>query len=83
MWGNLKSGDKSLSDQRQGGKFENVGGVGDESYVQSWPAGSIGITELHTRAGDIIVGARVPGQGAAALEQAKNLVRKALERVGQ
>lgn len=82
MWANLKNGDKSLSDQRQGGKFGAVSGVGDESYVQSWPAGTTGITELRTLRGDIIVGARVPGQGAAALEQSKNLVRQALERIG-
>ena len=80
MWGNLKSGNKSLSDQRQGGKFEPVTGVGDESYVFSWPAGSIGFTELHVLKGDVIVGVRVPGQAVQAVERAKGLALKALER---
>ncbi len=81
MWGNLKAGDKSLSDQRQGGKYEIVSGIGDESYVFSWPAGTIGFTELHVLKGDVIVGMRVPGQGADALQRAKGMASKALERI--
>ena len=81
MWGNLKAGDKSLSDQRQGGKYEIVSGIGDESYVFSWPAGTIGFTELHVLKGDLIVGLRVPGRGVDALERAKGMASKALERI--
>jgi hypothetical protein len=80
MWGSLKSGDKSLSDQRQGGKYEIVPGIGDEAYFFSWPAGTIGFTELHVLKGDIIIGIRVPGTGATSLDRAKNLASKALER---
>ena len=81
MWGNLKSGDKSLSDQRQGGKYETVTGIGEESYAFSWPAGTIGFTELHVLKGDVIIGVRVPGQGADALDRAKGMASKALERI--
>lgn len=81
MWGNLKSGDKSLSDQRKGGKFETTSGPGDEAYVFSWPAGTIGFTELHVLKGDVIIGIRVPGLGADAIERAKSMASKALERL--
>lgn len=81
MWSNLKSGDKSLSDQRQGGKYETVASIGDDSYVFSWPAGTIGFTELHVLKGDVIIGVRVPGQGADAIGRAKGMASKALERI--
>ena len=83
FWATLKSGSKSMSEQRPGGSFQTLSGTGQDGYVESWPAGTIGATEIHVLDGDLIVGARVPGQGAAALEQAKGIVSKSLERIGR
>jgi hypothetical protein len=80
FWTTLKSGSKSMSDQRPGGSFQTLSGIGQDGYVESWPAGTIGATEIHVLDGDLIVGARVPGQGAAAAEQAKGIVSKFIER---
>lgn len=83
FWTTLKSGSKSMSEQRPGGSFQSVSGIGQDGYIESWPAGTIGATEIHVLNGDLIVGARVPGQGAAAVEQAKGIVSKSLERIGR
>jgi hypothetical protein len=72
-----------LSDQRPGGSFQTLSGIGQDGYVESWPAGTIGATEIHVLDGDLIVGARVPGQGATASEQAKSIISKFLARVGR
>ena len=74
FWTTLKSGSKSLSEQRPGGSFQALSGMGEDGYIESWPAGTIGATEIHVLNGDLIIGARVPGQGAAAVEQAKGIV---------
>jgi hypothetical protein len=83
FWGTLKSGSKAISDQRPGGSFETLSGIGQDGYVESWPAGTIGATELHVLNGDLIVGVKVPGQGAAAIDLAKGIASKSLERIGR
>lgn len=55
FWTTLKSGSKSMSEQRPGGNFQALSGIGQDGYIESWPAGTIGATEVHALNGDVII----------------------------